>query len=95
MLTEWDIPNTLTEAKERKRLLIAEVEEIQAQLGDRVRKANAPFDNFDAWLGYSTWRQKALWALTNRLEELRLVKQWIEAHAEERSLCQNCLEALV
>lgn len=77
MLTVWDEPATLPEAYEQKRCLIAEIEEIQAQLGDRVRRLRSDYEQ------YYTWRQSAKWALTTRLEELRLVKKWIKEHQDD------------
>ena len=68
MLTEWEIPTDTEHAEERRRILVAEIQEIQTQLGDRNRERNQ-----DYW----RWRQNSKWALTKRLQELRLVKQWI------------------
>lgn len=74
MLTDgdWDIPKGLPEAYERLRVLRAEIQEIEAQLGDRNKRDRTPFEEFYAW------RQSAKWAACNRLEELRLIKQWVK-----------------
>jgi hypothetical protein len=37
-----DEPRTMEEAREARRVLRNEIEEIKAQLGDRIRRANAP-----------------------------------------------------
>lgn len=71
---EWEEPENLEAAVELKRVVIGEIEEIQAQLGDRVRQHNSEFET------YYKWRQGAKWALTSRLQELRLVKKWISQH---------------
>lgn len=68
MLTEWEIPTDAEHAEERRRILVAEIQEIQTQLGDRNRERNQ-----DYW----RWRQNSKWALTKRLQELRLVKDWL------------------
>lgn len=68
MLTEWEIPTDTEHAEERRRILVAEIQEIQTQLGDRNRERNQ-----DYW----RWRQNSKWALTKRLQELRLVKDWL------------------
>jgi phosphoribosylaminoimidazole carboxylase (NCAIR synthetase) len=65
MLTDWAEPHDLPEALDRRRVITAEIEEIQAQLGDKTKEQDAE------------WRKKAIWALTNRLQELRLVKAWV------------------
>jgi hypothetical protein len=84
LLTEWTVPESLEDAHEKVRCLVAEIEEIQAQLGDRLRRSITPFDDF--W----RWRQSAKWAWTNRLEELRLVKQWIRE--QQPVCCPHCGE---
>ena len=71
MLTEWTPPSNYDEAQERRLTLIAEVEEIDAQLRDK-RKRNTMGD--EAW---EEWRTKAIWAKVHRVQDLRLTKQWI------------------
>jgi hypothetical protein len=68
MLTEWEIPTDPEHAEERRRILVAEIQEIQTQLGDRNRERNQE---------YWRWRQNSKWAMTKRLQELRLVKDWL------------------
>ena len=68
MLTEWEIPTDVEHAEERRRILVAEIQEIQTQLGDRNRERNQE---------YWRWRQNSKWAMTKRLQELRLVKGWL------------------
>lgn len=76
MITEIEEPQSLLDAYERKRILVAEIEEIQAQLGDRARRLKSDYETF------YTWRQQAKWALTVRLQELRLIKKWINDHQD-------------
>lgn len=76
MLTEYDIPRTLEEANERKRVIIAQVQDIETQLGDNSKKKSMGAEEF------TIWRQKAKWARNNRLQELRLVKKWIEQNRD-------------
>lgn len=79
MLTDWKIPATLDEAYDRKRILVAEVEEIDTQLSDHAKRIAA--QDTDGRAAFHAWRQKAKWARTNRLQELRLVKDWIRKNA--------------
>lgn len=74
---DWDVPTSMEEARDRRLSLIAEVQEIQNQLGDRVKKAREKPEV------YWKWRQSAKWALTNALQELRLVKRWIKEQSHE------------
>lgn len=72
MLMNWEEPLELEEAFIRRRVLIAEIQDIQAQLGDPRKKAT-----FVDREGFLAWRQSAKWAMTNKLQELRLVKDWV------------------
>lgn len=74
---DWDPPDSYGDALERYRVLVAEIQEIQAQLGDKRRKRHT------SQAAFAEWRYKSTWALTLRLEELRLVKKWIR---EQRTL---------
>lgn len=72
MITEWDEPETIAEALQRKRVLIAQIEEIQLQLGDKRRyyaRSREP--------NYWGWRQSAKGAWVLCLQELRLLKDWL------------------
>jgi hypothetical protein len=71
MLTDWTPPNDYDEARARRLTLIAEIEEIDAQLLDQAKKSNM---GKDAW---NVWRTKAIWAKVHRSQDLRLVKQWL------------------
>lgn len=82
MLTEWKIPTSIEGAEERRRVLVAEIQEIQAQFGNQARKKNTNPEEFNEW------RYKAVWAMTNRLEELRLVKQWVKQNTVVT--CEHC-----
>jgi hypothetical protein len=77
MLDDWDPPTSLEEAYEDRRLVIAEIQDIQAQLGNRKKKST--YSDPDK---YWAWRQGAVVALTNRLQELRLVKKWIRQNSK-------------
>jgi hypothetical protein len=85
LLTDWKIPDSIEDAEERKRILVAEVQEIQAQFSNRNRKRESDLEAF------FDWRYKAIWAMTTRLEELRLVKQWLKT---QNSVCPHCEEAI-
>ena len=69
MLQHWDEPLEIEEALIRQRILIAEIQEIECQLGDPRKQ-----DVFATENEYLGWRQSAKWAKTNKLQELRLVK---------------------
>lgn len=72
MFRNWVEPETVGEALDRKRDIVAQIEEITLQLGDKRRfyaRANEP--------GYWAWRQGAKVAWVNYLQELRLIKQWL------------------
>lgn len=79
MLTEWEEPCSAREAFQRRRILIGEIQEIQVQLGDKVKKLKAvEWDRSrKSREAYYRWHTSAKWALTNRLEELRAIKEWI------------------
>jgi hypothetical protein len=88
MMTEWHIPTSMREARERKRIITAEIEEIEAQLGDPLKRKD-----YFSEIAFMSWRKGAVWAHTNRLQELRLLKQWIREHLED-NLCVSCGDAL-
>lgn len=73
MLTDWTPPESFEEALERRRALRAEIEEINAQLGDKLKRTKSEM----TWDEYQRWRTAAIWASTNRLQELRLINDWI------------------
>lgn len=79
MITKgFDIPKSIDEAEERVLLLQEEVENIQAQLGSKVRKAD-PRDGHEMTSEeYAEWRFKAHIALTKKLNELRRLKHWMK-----------------
>lgn len=65
-------PLDWNDAEERRLLLIAQIEDIDTQFGDPLKRISFPSVE-DYW----KWRGKAKWARTVRLQELRLVKAWI------------------
>lgn len=71
---DWEEPESIDEAEDRQRTLIAEIQDIQIQFGD-PRKKRRGFENEDE---YWAWRQSAKVALARREQELRLVKLWIK-----------------
>lgn len=73
-------PKTLTEAEARRKELIAEVQGIQAQLGDKQRtgKDHRRLSPKEYW----TWRKKAQAALNHKLSLLRQTKAWIREHRQ-------------
>lgn len=88
---------TLAEAEERRQQLTLEVQGIQAQLGDRQRtdESGRRLTSNEYW----AWKKKAQYALNQKLDELRSIKNWIrdlKAPAEEglarhvEDLCQMC-----
>jgi hypothetical protein len=80
----------MKEALTRRRILIAEVQEIQVQLSDKVRRLKAVEWNRsrESRESYYRWQQSAQIALVNKLQELRYVKDWI-ADREEESVGHN------
>ena len=83
MITEWTPPDNLDAAHVQRRVLVAEIQEIQNQLGDRERRAEL---SQEEWL---TWRKRAIWALTNRLQVLRQLKDWIDAQSPRLSIAEQ------
>jgi hypothetical protein len=69
--SNWEIPADQENAEDRIRQLQDDVQHIEGQLSDRSRKVTMPIDDY--WL----WRHKAIWALTQRLSELRWLKSWL------------------
>ena len=76
MLQDWTPPNNYDEAQERRLTLIAEAEEIDAQLRDQTKKHTMGKDDWDVW------RTKAIWAKVHRVQDLRLINQWISNEQE-------------
>lgn len=71
-----DTPGNLDEATALLSQVTLDVQEIQAQLGDRQRtsengKRLSPHD-------YQSWRKKANHALVLKLDQLRTLKLWIK-----------------
>ncbi len=78
---------TLAEAEERRQQLTLEIQGIQAQLGDRQRtdESGRRLTSSEYW----SWKKKAQYALNQKLDELRSIKNWIKdlkAPAEETLL---------
>lgn len=80
---EWEEPEDLEDAAERKRILIGEIEEIEAQLCQRKNRHPSFEEDHDGWQTYQEWRGNAVWARTSRLQGLRLVKKWISQHQDD------------
>lgn len=76
MLQDWTEPNSWDEARRRRLTLIAEIEEIDAQLTDQTKKKDM---GKDAW---EVWRTKAIWAKVHRSQDLRLVNQWLDDESD-------------
>lgn len=66
-------PESLADAENRRIILIAEIQEIQTQLGNPL----AELDH-ESSASFHEWRQRTKWALTLRLQELRFLKQWMK-----------------
>lgn len=73
-------PKTLSEARERKSRLVAELERIQVSLGDRNKLT--PTGERMTEVEWWTWRRKAVFALDCLRIELRAIKEWISKHAQ-------------
>jgi hypothetical protein len=71
MIQDWIAPNDIDDGLDRRRTLIAEIEEIDAQLRDKDKRKEMGEDSW--W----RWRKKAIWAKTHRSQDLRLTKEWI------------------
>lgn len=71
-------PLSLEEAKSRRNLLTGEVENIKAQLGDRLRtdSAGRRLSNHEYW----AWRKGAQHALNCKMQELRELNDWIKSN---------------
>lgn len=63
---------SLEEAEDLKSRLLAEIQDIQAQLGDRERPTQMDPDE------YETWRSRAKWALTIKQRQYRDVKDQVK-----------------
>lgn len=71
---EWSEPDSMDDALARQRILIAQIEDIETQLGDPRRKQSLTKEE------WQSWRQSAKWARVTRLQEKRLLKAWIYEH---------------
>jgi hypothetical protein len=74
---DWTAPTDLKSAHNAVRILRAQIEEADAQLGDRVRRQDTEYRV------YYKWRQQVKWFRSKRLQELRLTKQWIKDHRND------------
>jgi hypothetical protein len=74
---DWTEPTSLEEAEKMRIHLVGEIEDMEAQLGDRVRRQSSDYTL------YYRWRQSVKWARTVRLQKLRLTKQWISEHSHD------------
>jgi hypothetical protein len=72
---EYTAPESLHEAEERRSQLTLDVQNIQAQLGDKQRADEN--GNRLASNEYWAWKKKAQRVLNQRLVELRMIKEWI------------------
>lgn len=70
-------PESLQEAELQRQSLTLEIQDIQAQLGDKQR-TNAQGRRLSAQ-EYWTWNRQAQHALTRKLNQLREVKAWLRA----------------
>lgn len=73
--TRFIEPSSIEDAYALRAKVVADVQEIQGQLGDKQRT-----DESGERLGpdeYWSWRRRAQGALKHKLEELRFLKQWI------------------
>jgi hypothetical protein len=61
----------MAEARERRRTLVGEIEDIETQLGDHRKKVAMERDEWE------NWYQSAKWARVNRLQQLRELKDWM------------------
>jgi hypothetical protein len=71
VIQDWIPPIDSDDGFGRRRTLIAEIEEIDAQLRDKDKRKDM---GEDAWW---RWRKKAIWAKTHRSQDLRLTKEWL------------------
>lgn len=91
--SEFEAPRTMEEALRRYRLLVARLQETDAQLGDDDRRVRVMEgrDARETPQQYREWRQKAIWYKTNRAQELRFLKKWIsdERHCKRPALVKE------
>lgn len=76
--TNWsnfEEPKSYDDADDRRIRLVGEIEEIDHQLGNPLKKKD-----FGTLREFYAWRQSTKWARTMRLQELRLVKAWMREH---------------
>jgi hypothetical protein len=76
---EWEPPESVEEAEEWRNEIVAEIQAIQAQLGDHGISRDG--NGYRMTLAeFEQWRNRAKWALRHKTDELRKVKAWIKEH---------------
>ena len=70
---DWDPPDNEIQAEKWRRELRATVEDIQRDLGDRLKQEGMGWNRVQ----YQSWRKGALSALSSNLQDLRLLNDWI------------------
>ncbi|MBW2691006.1 MAG: hypothetical protein JRE57_00050 [Deltaproteobacteria bacterium] len=90
---EFTAPRTLDEAEVRRQDLTLNVQSIQAQLGDKQRTD----DNGRRLTSkeYWAWKKRATHALNQKLDELRLVKQWLRNNRQPSTSIQGAVAHLI
>jgi hypothetical protein len=79
---DWKPPVSLADAEDRLRECRAAVQEIQSQLGKPGKRRQKQKLSPEL---YSDWEYRTKWALTNRLQDLRLLKQWINNYWRQKA----------
>lgn len=81
---EYKTPTSLHEAESRRAQLTLDVQNIQAQLGDkqRVDENGQRLTSNEYW----AWKKKAQRVLNQRLVELRMTKEWIRKTKKRLSI---------
>jgi len=76
----FEEPTSPEEADSRRAELTSDVQDIQAQLGDKQRQGDdgSRLSSREYW----TWKKRAQHALNQKLEELRAIKLWIKEHRQ-------------
>jgi len=72
---EFSLPTCIEDAESRRAQLTRDVQEIQAQLGDKQRTDSDGRRLTSAQ--YWDWKKRAQHRLNQKLAELRAIKQWI------------------
>ena len=75
--SDWEPPLTMAIARAERRATLAEIQDIQRDLGDRLKREAMGWDKAQ----YLQWRKGAQSALDIRLEYLRLTNDWIRENA--------------